>query len=430
MERLSEIPVPLAYDMTTHELRPVVSDHELDKKEVDGDVEVSSPVDVDDDFPDGGFRAWAVLFGVFQAYYQQVILPHSSPSEIAWIGSIQRCIQSLPGVLLGRLFDLGFFRAPFAIGSVLVIVGTFLIPVCKVYWHFLLCQGFMIGVSGLRLDLRACCTRHYALVEETAWFGLGLAACGSAAGGVFFPIAMRQILPVLGFAWTIRIMGFILIFALGMANLCLSRRLPPRKLDSSLLGLHVFRSAPFSVYTLSCFLAPFGAFTVASYIASTALAHGHSRNFALYLPAMNNGVFLFGAIVFGFIGDLLGAMNVLIQVYIAITVITMIWPYCSTVASLCVIIVLHGFVTGAFPALSFVPVAAMGGTEDLGRRMGIVNTVVAIGGLCGPPLGGLLVSTSLGYKAVGYFAGGMLILGGLLFALARYLAVPRLWAKF
>jgi hypothetical protein len=64
MERLSDIPAPLAYDMTTHELRPVLIDHELDKKEADGDVQVSSPVDVDDEFPDGGFRAWAILFGV------------------------------------------------------------------------------------------------------------------------------------------------------------------------------------------------------------------------------------------------------------------------------------------------------------------------------------------------------------------------------
>jgi hypothetical protein len=47
-------------------------------------------------------------------------------------------------------------------------------------------------------------------------------------------------------------------------------------------------------------------FPVGSYIASTAVAYGHSRNFALYLPAMNNGVLLLGAIVFGFIGDLLG----------------------------------------------------------------------------------------------------------------------------
>jgi MFS family permease len=47
----------------------------------------------------------------------------------------------------------------------------------------------------------------------------------------------------------------------------------------------------------------------------------------------------------------------------------------------------------------------MGGTEDLGRRMGIINTVLGLGTLCGPPLAGLFLSTSLGYKAVGYFSG-------------------------
>jgi hypothetical protein len=60
---------------------------------------------------------------------------------------------------------------------------------------------------------------------------------------------------------------------------------------------------------------------------------------------------------------------------------------------------------GAFGALDLVPVAAMGGTEDVGRGMGIINTVRGLATLCGPPLGGLLVSTNLGYKAVGYFAG-------------------------
>jgi hypothetical protein len=92
----------------------------------------------------------------------------------------------------------------------------------------------------------------------------------------------------------------------------------------------------------------------------------------------------------------------------------------------------------------------MGGTEDLGRRLGIINTVLGLGTLCGPPLAGLFLSTSLGYKAVGYysgrsvtgyltavrvdlfveFIGGMVFLGMIFFALARYLAVPRLRAKF
>jgi hypothetical protein len=48
-------------------LHPDLSNHDLDKKESDADVEVqpsaSSPINVDE-FPDGGFRAWAVVFGV------------------------------------------------------------------------------------------------------------------------------------------------------------------------------------------------------------------------------------------------------------------------------------------------------------------------------------------------------------------------------
>jgi hypothetical protein len=47
----------------------------------------------------------------------------------------------------------------------------------------------------------------------------------------------------------------------------------------------------------------------------------------------------------------------------------------------------------------------MGGTEDLGRRIGIVNTIIGLGALCGPPLAGLLNDTSLRYAAVGYFGG-------------------------
>ncbi|KAJ3737844.1 hypothetical protein DFJ43DRAFT_1046606 [Lentinula guzmanii] len=58
-----------------------------------------------DDFPDGGLRAWSMVlgtflsafatfgfvnsWGVFQSYYEQTLLKDSSPSDIAWIGSVQ-----------------------------------------------------------------------------------------------------------------------------------------------------------------------------------------------------------------------------------------------------------------------------------------------------------------------------------------------------
>jgi hypothetical protein len=66
-------------------------------------------------------------------------------------------------------------------------------------------------------------------------FAFGVATSGSAVGGVFFPIFMREALPRVGcvsifqayfnpltsnsFTWTLRIIGFILIFAFGLANL-------------------------------------------------------------------------------------------------------------------------------------------------------------------------------------------------------------------
>ncbi|KAJ6554599.1 major facilitator superfamily domain-containing protein, partial [Mycena capillaripes] len=375
-------------------------------------------------------------WGIFQVYYQEVLLPHSSPSQIAWIGSVQRCIIFAPGVIVGRLFDLGYFRLPFATGSLFIIAATFIIPVCKVYWHFLLCQGFMIGMGcGLTFGTSVTIITHW--WKRKRGLVLGVACCGTSLGGVAFPIVLRQALPRVGcdpftrhlicyfwtthrFTWTLRILGFILIFTLSMANLCLTRRLPPQKAPGGLFGLHVFRSAPFSVYCLSCLITSLGAFTgkyhttpsrcahifpVATYIATSAVLSGLSSNFAFYLIAILNGSSLLGALGFGWVGDRLGALNILIQTIAIIGVVTIAWPFCNSVASLSIIGIIYGICSGAFSALTLVPVAAMGGTEDLGRRMGTVNTVFGIGGLCGPPLGGLLTSTSLGYKAVGYFSG-------------------------
>jgi MCP family monocarboxylic acid transporter-like MFS transporter 10 len=61
-----------------------------------------------DDFPDGGLQAWLVVvgttcgtfstfgfiasWGVFQAYYEEVLMPTRSASDIAWIGSLQNLI--------------------------------------------------------------------------------------------------------------------------------------------------------------------------------------------------------------------------------------------------------------------------------------------------------------------------------------------------
>ncbi len=55
----------------------------------------------------------------------------------------------LPGLVAGRLFDLGYDRSLMLASSALLVCASFLVAECKVYWQFLLCQGIAVGVSIL-----------------------------------------------------------------------------------------------------------------------------------------------------------------------------------------------------------------------------------------------------------------------------------------
>jgi MCP family monocarboxylic acid transporter-like MFS transporter 10 len=59
----------------------------------------------------------------------------------------QYSLVLFPAVIGGRLFDTGHLHVPLLIASVNLVLCTLLIAECHEYWHFLLCQGFGVGVS-------------------------------------------------------------------------------------------------------------------------------------------------------------------------------------------------------------------------------------------------------------------------------------------
>lgn len=61
--------------------------------------------------------------------------------------SIQYSLVFVPGLVVGRLFDMGTLKLPIFLASVFLVVSTFLVAQCTEYWQFLLCQGFAVGVS-------------------------------------------------------------------------------------------------------------------------------------------------------------------------------------------------------------------------------------------------------------------------------------------
>ena len=109
--------------------------------------------------PDGGLKAWTQVamgwlvifttwgyvnsFGAFQTHYTLTL--DESPSTISWIGSIQVWLTFFIGAFSGRLLDAGMFIPVFAVGSVLQLIGIFMMSLSTRYWHLMLTQGILTG---------------------------------------------------------------------------------------------------------------------------------------------------------------------------------------------------------------------------------------------------------------------------------------------
>ena len=285
-----------------------------------------------------------------------------------------------PAILIGRLFDLGYFRSIFVPCSIVLVVATFLVAECHVYWQFLLCQGFAVGVGffafihriqSLILIALACVRRNIwpnngcysPLVQKEAGSCHGNRCNGiitwwnnatycrekpdtsswvntTSAPSAVFP---SRLITLRRFEWTMRILGFILMFSLIISNIVLKRRLPPKNLPGGLLNLSAFQSPAYSIYCLSAFTIFLGLYTVLTYIDVAAPnVHGISVTLSFYMLPIANASSLVGRYVSGMISDRVGPMNVMIPFTVLAGVMTFIWPYARTVQALVAVAIVYG----------------------------------------------------------------------------------------
>ncbi|KAL0569492.1 hypothetical protein V5O48_012474 [Marasmius crinis-equi] len=393
------------------------------------------------ELPDGGLRAWLVVFGAmcnhfcslgyisawgtFQAYYQGTILRTSTPADIAWVGSIQVGLSLMPGLVVGRLLDMGYCRPSLAVSSALIIIGTFLVPECKSYWQFLLCQGFTIGLgTGGVIAINLSIVGHW--FKRRRGLAVSVVATGASIGGVSFPIIIRALLLRVGFPWCMRIVGFLLMLLLGVGNVLLRTRLPPSTVGFQRKAFRqLFSSPAYVVYCASGFTAFMGAWTALTFLNAFALSIGISPGFAIYLTSIANGVSIISRPLCGHASDRWGPLNVMIPSTLILGISTYAWPYAKDQASLIAIAVIYGFVSwppilrfiptdtfsdpsfalGAYFALITNPVYPMGPSGDLGLRIGVALTVFGFGALIGTPISGTIQRSTGSYAPVGLYAG-------------------------
>ncbi|KAF8264993.1 MFS general substrate transporter [Lactarius quietus] len=368
-----------------------------------------------DDYPDGGLRAWLVVlgglitvhragylnsWGVFQDYYENDLLKGTSPSTIAWIGSVQGAFLIFPALISGRLFDIGYFRSTLIFASMNLVVCTLLVAECHEFWQLLLCQGFGVGIPcGLVYGPAMCVLAHW--FKKRLSTALGIAAFATSIGGTVFPIVFRNLIITVGFKWTMRVFASILFLSMGVTNLTIRRRLPPTNISGGLFNIKQFKSPAFTVYTIAGFV-------------------------LFFLPcSITNVGNAVGRIVSGFLADYFGPMNVMIPASLISGVLTIVWPYTRGIAALITIAVTYGASSGPMMALIGAPMMALGDYADVGRRTGMYLTIASVGELAGLPISGAINHLTGGYIGVGFFAGSSMIVGVFLLALSRYFVLGR-----
>ncbi|TNY21265.1 major facilitator superfamily domain-containing protein [Rhodotorula diobovata] len=430
-----------------------------DEKKVKGDAEKGAEdeaVEVVDEFPEGGLRAWLCVlgstlvllvtfgfsnsFGAFMSHYSTHQLAAYTTSQISWIGSAHLFITFSCAFGAGILFDRGWFRYQLSLGSVGWLAGIFGLSFAESFATIFVCQAVVMGLS-LGLFFSPCLSILGTYFRRRRAFVVGVAASGTAIGAVIFPVLLGQLFEKKGFAWAVRAAGFMMLGLLLIANLIIR----PRKLKSHAPSLTatapVQQQQPslgaalrkivrqpsawlvccgvFGVY-VSCFIPLF-------YVGLFAREYSGPGPIATYALSIINAVAFFSRIGSGIVADRLGVFNTALPLGALVAVLTFAMMAAHSTAALAVWLVLFGFAQGGWISVSAACFMSLADdASEIGLRSGIGFFFVALATLIGSPIAGaLLAATGGSYVAALCFGGGMAVAGCALLVLGRATQVRR-----
>lgn len=132
------------------------------------------------------------------------------------------------GLLVGKVFDDNGPGLLLRAGTFLHVFGLMMTSISKTYTQILLPQAVCSALGASMVFYPAVnCVSTWFLAKRGA--AMGLVAAGASLGGVIFPTMVIQLIPQVGFGWTMRICAFLILALLIFANFTLRSRLPPSK---------------------------------------------------------------------------------------------------------------------------------------------------------------------------------------------------------
>ncbi|KAJ5509217.1 hypothetical protein N7527_011360 [Penicillium freii] len=371
------------------------------------------------------FNVWGLnlSFGTFQSFYALTYIPSSTSSDIAWIGTIQSWLLIVGGLLSGPLFDLGYNQTMIMVGSILGVTGMMMLSLAHEYYAIFLSQGVCVGLGFglLYVPAIALVSRSFTTRRAVA---LGVSSSGAPVGGIIYTTMFNQILPKVGFPWTVRLVAFVMLalFIAAAFMLLWPERHSVRVKATqrrSLIDLRAFKDPPFWSFAIGNFFLYLGYITPFYYIPTYAQTKlGTSSAMASNVLMISQASSVVGRVVLTLFAHYYGSMIAWIVCGVLSGVLCICWISADSLVRFIFFAAFYGGISGALiplPPSVFTHVCP--DPKSLGTWLGMAQSLSSFATLVGPPIAGALASigadgsADLNYLGIQLFSGIVMCFG-------------------
>ncbi|KAF2096186.1 MFS general substrate transporter [Rhizodiscina lignyota] len=384
--------------------------------------------------PDGGWVAWSQVlgghlvvflcwgyintFGLFQTYYTTESSISASTSDVAWIGSMLIFLLMFIGVWSGSASDSGYFRLTTLLGSFMFVFGVFMTSICTKFWQLILAHGICTGLGNGLLFVPTISVVATYFSPRRKSLAIGTALTGTSVGGLIIPVMFNNLLPKIGFGWSMRAFGLLALVLSAISQCLLRQRLPPKQ-AKRILEFEALRDGLFVLFVIGAFMNFLGLYFALTFVGAYArnvLGLSFSRSINVLLVI--NGTGVPGRLILMWLADQRQIRGIRpVTVYIPVSLVTsllfFVWIGVHDLRGLYIFAAFYGFFGGGLQSLYNASLTDMAlDPTKIGAQVGWGFTIDSFSMLIGNPIAGVLVQADNGrYLYAQLFAGACTMAG-------------------
>lgn len=362
-------------------------------------------------------------------------------------------------MMVGVLMEKFGLKRMMICGAVLQIGALLATSFCTAIWQLYLAQGLAFGMGAGTLYIAAVSVpgQWFHRRKATAY---GALYTSSGLGGVVWPITIANLLPKVGFGWTVRIILGISLVQIVFGLFFVKERdinkqddaVPPPLMTEEanqiemkqtavdtqaaipkekLTTLQVYHDSKLWYIATGYFILSVGMLSPMYFVGSFAKTIGMSDHLAFYLLAMLNAASIPGRTLTGVLADRWGRLNILILSILGAAIVQLVmWTTITTNAELILFVLLYGFVFGGLISLMPAVSAQVLGQAQLATKFGVVSALGGFGSLMGAPVSAIWIGkTRESYYGTILFSGGFVLLSAIWYSALRLHLDRRVWVR-